>query len=350
MEINNFVVKIIWRPLPILCITLGIASASLGFVMIMRGKKKIETVSNDESNSEPKKIGVGVSHPYTDTELYNGCIYLDYNATTPIYPEITSKIIPFLTNCFGNPSSSHIFSDPCKNAVKLSRSLVGNLINAASAEKEIFFTSCGTESDNRAIDIAIENFHFFNQIDSTAAKECIIPNVITSAIEHPAVLSYLRVLKCKGHISLTIIDVDEAGFVKDDLIQQSLTKHTALVTIMHSNNEVGTIQPIRKISDMIRKFNNAANTHILLHSDAAQSIGKVSIDVQSAGIDLLTIVGHKYGAPKGVAALYVKEGLHWQPMLVGGGQENGARGGIYRIAVVVFQKLLLLLLLLLLLQ
>ena len=334
--------RIIWRPTPL--VILSFASASLIFVFFRSKSLKnilfeswaanssdadVDSTSTStpspSSGEECKSIGKPLC--YVDTDLYKGCIYLDYNATTPVYPEVASKIAPFIASCFGNPSSSHIFSDPAKLAVRTARTLVGNLINSANPEREIYFTSCGTESDNRAIDIAIA--HHINCLAPGSGS--ILPNIITSAIEHPAVLCYLRLLKSQGKISLTVIEVDESGLVRDELIQSSLSIATALVTIMHSNNEVGTIQPLRKIADAVKAFNKANKVHILLHSDAAQSIGKVCVDVQSMHVDLLTIVGHKFGAPKGVAALYVREEVRWepaaQPMLVGGGQEHGGRGG-----------------------
>jgi len=336
--------RIIWRPTPL--VILSFASASLLFVFFRSKslKKNLHesgaannasggvfstSISTTPSPSLEENLESSIGKPlcYVDTDLYKGCIYLDYNATTPVYPEVATKIAPFISSCFGNPSSSHIFSDPAKLAVRNARSLVGNLINTANPEREIYFTSCGTESDNRAIDIAIA--HHMNCLAPGSGP--ILPNIITSAIEHPAVLCYLRLLKSQGKISLTVIEVDESGLVKDELLRSSLSTATALVTIMHSNNEVGTIQPLRKIADAVKAFNKANNVHILLHSDAAQSIGKVCVDIQSMQVDLLTIVGHKFGAPKGVAALYVREGVRWepaaQPMLVGGGQEHGGRGG-----------------------
>lgn len=322
---------------------LSFASASLIFVFFRsRNQKKNDksatTVSEEVTSTLPtsstslegEKFESNIGKPlcYVNSDLYKGCIYLDYNATTPVYPEVASKIAPFIASCFGNPSSSHIFSDPARSAVKAARTLVGSLINSANPEREIYFTSCGTESDNRAIDIAIA--HYVN-CSLPGSDSAIVPNIITSAIEHPAVLCYLRLLKSQGKITLTVIQVDESGLVNDELLRSALSTATALVTVMHSNNEVGTIQPLRRIADAVKAFNRVHNVHILLHSDAAQSVGKVCVDVQSSEVDLLTIVGHKFGAPKGVAALYVREGVRWeptaQPMLVGGGQEHGGRGG-----------------------
>ena len=231
-------------------------------------------------------------------EKYGGCIYLDYNATTPIFDEVFKAMKPYLTTCFGNPSSSHIYATPCKEAVKQARLHVAQLINTPNPENEIIFTSCGTEADNRAIDIAIAHFEFNGKNTGN------VPHIVTSAIEHPAILAYLRYLNEKEEIDLTIVGVNTEGVVDVLGVYNSLNMSTALVTIMHSNNEVGTIQPIREISNGIKTFNKRSNSNILLHSDGAQSIGKVLIDVVAIGVDMLTIVGHKYGAPKGIAAIY----------------------------------------------
>lgn len=275
-----------------------------------------------ESN-EKKSYKVGDSHPYTLESVYDNCIYLDYNATTPVFPEVYYKMVPFLTTCFGNPSSSHTFSLPCREGIVLARRCVGLLINSPNSKVDIIFTSCGTESDNRAIDIAL--FHYFKRQKPGAAY--ILPNVIASAIEHPAVLCYLHALVLRKEITLTVIPVDGEGFVNLPLFKAALSPNTALVTIMHSNNEVGTIQPIREIAQSIRLYNQKNQSCVLFHSDGAQSLGKVLIDVQALGVDMFTIVGHKYGAPKGIAALYLRENITATPMLFGGGQERGIRSG-----------------------
>lgn len=267
------------------------------------------------------------SHPGLHDPRYDNCIYCDYNATTPIYVEVKDAILPYLTACFGNPSSSHAFGKPCKNALITSRTQIGRLVNATNPQQEIYFTSCGTESDNFAIDIALHNYR--QQNDAVGYD---VPKVITSAIEHPAILNYLKHLQKSKFIDLVILGVDSEGFVNLAELERSLSDNTALVTIMHSNNEVGTIQPLRRISKLIHSYNERRKVQILLHSDAAQSLGKVLVDVQALGIDMLTIVGHKFGAPKGVAALYVKEGVKMQPMLFGGGQERGMRAGTENVA------------------
>jgi cysteine desulfurase len=274
---------------------------------------------------------------------YPDCVYMDYNATTPIFPEVSRVMEPFTLMCFGNPSSSHVFSAPCKEAVKVARRHVQRLVNATRAD-EIIFTSCGTESDNRAIDLALVAYH-----ETTTSKgnhnikggKVLLPHVVTCSIEHPAILVYLKHLEKQERIELTVLPVDEEGTIYPEEVHNALRKNTALVTIMHSNNEVGTIQPIAEIAKVVKQHNQSSKAQqpVLLHSDAAQSIGKVTVDVATLEVDLLTIVGHKFGAPKGIAALFVRnescsQHLAAAPLLVGGGQEMGARGGTENVLLI----------------
>ncbi|GAB4817205.1 hypothetical protein N2152v2_004251 [Parachlorella kessleri] len=219
---------------------------------------------------------------------------------------------PYLHRNFGNPSSSHFFGTPCKAAVELARQRVADLV--AASPQEIYFTSCGTESDNWAIWGAV-----------MAARQRQPggppPHVVTSFIEHPAVLEALQAWQQLGLLKYTAVPVDGQGLVDPADVAAAVTPHTALVTIMHSNNEVGSLQPIREIAQLAR------DRGVLVHSDAAQSIGKVPVDVKKLGVDMLTIVGHKFGAPKGVAALYVRHSVHIAKFLHGGGQERGKRAG-----------------------
>lgn len=234
---------------------------------------------------------------------FNSCVYLDYNASTPVYPEVAEAMIPFITTCFGNPSSGHAYARPCREAVARARQQVANLIGAQDPEETIIFTSCGSESDNWAIDIAL--YHFKTDEKRTTNVK---PRVVTSSIEHPAIMAYLKVLENRGALELVIVGVDNQGFLNLQDLCGALTVDTALVTVMHSNNEIGTLQPMRDISRIVEAYNSMhQGANILLHMDAAQSIGKVPVTV--SGIDLISIVGHKFGAPKGIAALYVKNGI-----------------------------------------
>lgn len=238
-----------------------------------------------------KRSGVGSPHP--SRSMFKDCAYLDWNATSPIFPEVQQAMLPYTLTHFGNPSSPHIYGTVCAAAISTARSHVARMIR--SKPSNIIFTSCGSESDNRAIDIAL--YHYGTDPRGKSNSK---PQVITCSIEHPAVLVYLQTLEKIGRIRLSIIEVDNEGFVHVNDIARELTKTTALVTIMHSNNEVGTIQPIRDIALVIKNFNLKNNVNILLHSDGAQSAGKVRLDVESLQVDLFTLVGHKFGAPKGI--------------------------------------------------
>lgn len=287
---------------------------------------------------------------------YGECVYLDYNATTPVYPEIFEAIKPYFSNYFANPVSAHIYADPCKEAVKQARKNIGLFINALDPENELIFTSCGTESDNLAIHIALHHYQCIKNsikfLDDEMNKQDIdlteeqlanrvqeindyklkLPIVITCSIEHPAVLKYLRNLESENKIELVVVPVDSEGVVDVKEIEKNLSRRVALVSIMHCNNEIGTIQPIRLISRTISTFNSKKKTNILLHTDASQSCGKINVDVSTLGVDLLTLVGQKFGAPKGSSVLYVKEGINKKPMLIGGHQEKGIRGGTENVA------------------
>jgi cysteine desulfurase len=236
---------------------------------------------------------------------FNSCVYLDYNASTPVFPEVGQAMLPFITSCFGNPSSGHAYARPCREAVYEARRNVAKLIGAQDPDETIIFTSCGSESDNWAIDIAL---HHYRTTDPSKANA--VPRFIASSVEHPAIMAYLKVLESRGALELVVVGVDSQGFLNLQELCNSLTIHTALVTIMHSNNEIGTLQPIRDISRIVEAYNSMhQGANILLHVDAAQSIGKVPVTV--AGVDMMSVVGHKFGAPKGIAVLYVKNGIRF---------------------------------------
>jgi len=241
-------------------------------------------------------------------------IYLDYNATTPIAKEVADAMAPYLYGNFGNPSSSHPFGVQAKLAVENARKQVAASINAEV--NEILFTSGGTESNN----FAIRGFAFANQSKGR--------HIITSAIEHPAVLEVCRYLETQG-FTVTYLPADRFGQVNPQELANALTPHTILVSIMHANNEVGTIQPIRKLSDLAHQAGAA------FHTDAAQSLGKIPVDVQALGVDLLSIAGHKLYAPKGIGALYVRTGIQLSKLMYGADHEFNRRPGTENVLEIV---------------
>mmetsp|Transcript_4579 Transcript_4579/g.9940 ORF Transcript_4579/g.9940 Transcript_4579/m.9940 type:complete len:450 (-) Transcript_4579:359-1708(-) len=262
---------------------------------------------------------VGIGSPLPKATEHGHCIYLDYQATTPVWPEVAQAATPYLTLHWGNPSSGHAFGRPCAAAVKTAREKVAMLIGAASSE--VLFVSCGSEADNHAIIGALK---LEEQRRATAsAQELPLPHVLTSNIEHPAVTACIESLVSEGRVVATFVPADEEGRVSVDGVLAALRPETFLVTLMHSNNEVGSLQPVAEVAAAVR----AARPSVLIHTDAAQSVGKVPLDVSSLGVDLLTLVGHKFGAPKGVGALYIKEGLALPNLLHGGSQERGQRAG-----------------------
>jgi cysteine desulfurase len=233
-------------------------------------------------------------------------IYLDYNASTPIDPRVAAAMRPFLQDHFGNPSSGHWAAVGAKVALEEARSQVAALLGAEN--DEIIFTSGGSEANN----LALKGVAW-----ALKAKG---DHIITSAVEHPAIVEPCRYLEQLG-FKVSIVPVDRFGRVDPDDVQRAITPRTLLISIMHANNEVGTIQPIAEVSRIAREHG------ILLHSDAAQSVGKIATDVNGLGVDLLTIAGHKVYAPKGVGALYVRRGTPIQPFIHGAGHEGGRRAG-----------------------
>jgi len=240
-------------------------------------------------------------------------IYLDYNASTPIAPKVLEAMMPYLTTKFGNPSSSHSFGVECRAAIEQARERVANLLGCEASE--IVFTSGATESNNMVI----------KGIAKAAGKG---KHFITSQIEHPAVLEPCRHIERFGY-RVTYLLVDKFGLVDPDALAKSITPDTALITIMHSNNEVGTIQDIAGLAKI------ASSRGVPFHTDAAQSVGKIPCRVGDLGVDFLTVAGHKFYAPKGVGALYIRKGRKLPPMLHGAGHEHGMRPGTENLASVV---------------
>ncbi|HOO14695.1 MAG TPA: selenide, water dikinase SelD [Candidatus Marinimicrobia bacterium] len=239
-------------------------------------------------------------------------IYLDYNASTPLLPEVVDAMLPFLKNVFGNPSSSHFYGQESKQAIENARRQVAEMLNCQP--EEIVFTSGGSESNNFAIR-GIAEMHPGG-------------NIITSTIEHPAVLEVCRYLESKNY-TVTYLPVNSDGLVELPAVQAAIRPDTFLITIMLANNEIGTIQPIREIAALAHKYG------ILVHTDAAQAVGKIVVDVRELDVDLLSVAGHKMYAPKGVGALFIRTGTQIAPLIYGAGHERGLRPGTENVLEIV---------------
>jgi len=239
-------------------------------------------------------------------------IYLDHNATTPISPAVADRMTAVLREEFGNPSSVHHFGQRAKAVIDEARSAVAGLMGADPGE--VVFTGSGTEGDNFAIRGAAE------ALEATGRK-----HLIVSSIEHEAVLNTVKALSRRGW-STTLLPVDESGIVTCDALHAAMTDTTALVSVMHANNEIGTIQPIAELARI------AKERRALFHTDAVQSAGKIPIDVKALGVDLLTISAHKFYGPKGVGAVWMRRGLRLQSPMTGGKQERGRRAGTENVA------------------
>jgi cysteine desulfurase len=233
-------------------------------------------------------------------------IYLDFNASTPIASEAVEAMRPFLSGHYGNPSSLHWAGMPAKDAVEKARGQVAGLLGCDPTE--VVFTSGGSESNNHAI-----KGTFFADRDRGG-------HIITTAVEHPATINPCRFLEKLG-AKATVLPVDRFGRVDPGDVRKAISPKTILITVMHANNEVGTIEPISEISAIAREAN------ILFHTDAAQTVGKIPADVDELGVDLLSVAGHKVYAPKGIGALYIREGTKIEPFVHGAGHEAGRRAG-----------------------
>ena len=241
-------------------------------------------------------------------------IYLDYNATTPIDPEVAEAMRPYILERFGNPSSSHWYGTQSKNAVETARNQVANLLNCNP--DEVVFTGGGSESNN----YAIKGVAFANQEKGK--------HLITSSIEHPAVIEVCKYLQQKG-FQVTYLPVDQFGQVDPRSVEKVINSSTILISIMHANNEVGTIQPIAEIAEIARSHG------IAFHTDAAQSVGKIPTSVENLGVDLLTVAGHKLYGPKGIGALYIRRGIQLEKLIHGADHEQGRRAGTENVLEIV---------------
>ena len=251
-------------------------------------------------------------------------IYLDNSATTPIDPEVVEAMLPYLQNQFGNASSIHFFGQQARAAVDKARHQVAHLINARP--NELVFTSGGTESNNLAIR---------GLIDLERQKRPV--HIVTTTIEHPAVKGVCEDLEKQG-CEVSYVDVQEDGLVRVDDIRAAVRDNTVLVSVMTANNEIGTLQPVDQIGRMVKEL-RAEGRKIYFHTDAVQAVGKIKVDVEALGCDLLSMSGHKIYAPKGIGALYVRRGVRLHAQNIGGRQERERRGGTEPVAnIVAFGK------------
>jgi cysteine desulfurase len=250
--------------------------------------------------------------------LAEGPVYLDYNATTPVDPAVLDAMWPQLADGFGNPSSSHRYGVAARQALDDARVQVAELVGAPV--ESVVFAGSGSEADALAIRGAVLASPMLSQRR---------PHVITQATEHPAVLSAVAYLRDLHGVTVTTLPVDETGQVDPAAVAAAITESTVLVSVMHANNETGTVQRIGEISEIAHRHG------ALMHTDAAQSVGKIGVDVGDLGVDLLTVVGHKMYAPKGIAALYVAPGTSVRAIVGGGGQEHGLRAGTENVAYAV---------------
>lgn len=242
-------------------------------------------------------------------------VYLDHNATTPVDPRVVEAMLPYLQAQFGNPSSSHDYGHGPREAVAAARREVSRLIGAHP--DEVVFTGSGSEADHLALRGVVR------------AHRPAGAHIVTQASEHPAVLAACRSLDVDFGVGVTVLPVDGTGLVSPADLREALRPETVLVSVMHANNETGSIQPVRELAEIA----HAAGA--LFHTDAAQSVGKLPVDVTELGVDLLTVVGHKLNAPKGIAALFVRRGVPLLPLVGGGGQEHGLRAGTENVCFIV---------------
>ncbi|MFA0775032.1 MAG: hypothetical protein THHGLFOP_000534 [Candidatus Fervidibacter sp.] len=248
--------------------------------------------------------------------MRDDAIYLDYAATTPLDPRVLEAMMPYLTEKFGNPNSIHAFGREARKAVDEAREKIAALLNCRPSE--LVFTSGGTESDNLALR------------GVAAACRQKGNHIVTTAIEHHAVLHTCRALQDEG-FEVTYLPVDEHGLVSPEQVAEAVTDRTILVSIMHANNEIGTIEPL---ADIVRAVKEK-RPDVLVHTDAVQTVGHIPVDVEALGVDLLSFAAHKFYGPKGVGGLFVRRGVKLVPQLTGGGQERNRRSGTENVAGIV---------------
>ena len=242
----------------------------------------------------------------------NNQIYLDNNATTKIDEEVIKSMLPYLTEKFGNPSSTYSFGKEIKDGISTARKNIAKLLNAN--ESEIIFTSCATESNTTAI---------LNAVKNNPNKK----HIITTKVEHASILECMKYLESIGY-EVTYLSVDEFGKLNLEELEKSIREDTCLITVMMANNEIGNIYPIKEIGNIAKKYN------ILFHCDAVQAIGKIKVDVKELNVDTLSLAGHKIYAPKGIGVLYVKEGIKFNSLIYGH-QENNKRGGTENVPYII---------------
>jgi cysteine desulfurase len=261
-------------------------------------------------------------------------VYLDHNATTAVEPEVLDAMLPYLSGEYGNAASIHTFGQRARAAVETAREQVASLIGARP--QEIVFTSGGTEADNHAIFGMVSPLVSWpakrspNAVDDLDKRFSIahLKHVITTAIEHEAVLNTCQTLEKQG-VAVTYLPVNREGLVSVEALRRAIRKETVLISVMHANNELGTVQPLEEIGCI------AADADVYFHTDAVQSAGKLPIDVNTLRIDLLSLSGHKFYAPKGVGALYIRGGTRLQQLLYGGHHQRGFRPGTENVAGIV---------------
>jgi len=264
-------------------------------------------------------------------------VYLDYAATTPQSPEVVKAMKPYFEKHYGNASSLHQFGQRAREAVEISRQNIAKFLNCSVAE--VFFTGSATEADNLAILGAVKSA----KLKAQSSKL----HIITTAIEHPAVLEPVKRLEKLGEIEATYLPVDKNGLIAPEQVKKAIRPNTALISIMYANNEIGVIQPIAEIAKIIRNFRNSKiqetitkqisnsnNQYPIFHTDAVQAANYLDCDTQKLGVDLLTLSSHKIYGPKGVGVLYVKKAVVLEPMMFGGHQEQGLRPGTENVAAI----------------